>query len=55
MAKNSPSTSSVLMRAVDPERKIAVVSPQTAMTYAGLAADFRVLVNHARWVGNTLH
>ncbi len=47
LASLNPSTS-VLMREVDPEIKIAVVSPQAAMTYAGLAADFRVLVSHAR-------
>ncbi len=47
LASFNPSTP-VLMREVDPEIKIAVVSPQAAMTYAGLAADFRVLVNHAR-------
>ncbi len=47
LASLNPSTS-VLMREVDPEMKIAVVSPQAAMTYSGLAADFRVLVNHAR-------
>ncbi len=50
----SPSTS-VLIREVDPEVKIAVVTPQAAMTYAGLAADFRVIVNHARWAVGSLH